>query len=319
MSRNPFYKICYLKSLICGILILLYPSLTYGQLKNFGTKAKNKPEPNYFISIYAYGDLIRESGVGFQYLLANKFGMDFSFYLINKHVSLAKIIKQWDYYDFSGFGFSFKPKHHFGLLNRSYVGLNFAYERIHHNRVSVEKWGTDAYKELEDADGYGYTIGITLGKKIPIKHYFLEPFFGIGLTFTEQNRTNYENNSYKYGYQDDTPKYYKDEYEYFQLNLGLKFGFSFKKSKKHQALDKKFDAVYIPKATSLIKYIQTIDFTNPTISADIKRARNRIDRLDRRILRLYNRFYCDTSNLYKKIDSVFYKIDELIIKGNQQK
>ncbi len=47
-------------------------SFVYGQLKNFGTNAKYKPGPDYHYSVYGYYDIIRESGVGFQFQIGNR-------------------------------------------------------------------------------------------------------------------------------------------------------------------------------------------------------------------------------------------------------
>ena len=70
------------KQLTIKTIILVFTTLCntiiYGQFKNFGSKAKVKPEPNFKYSVYAYYDIIRESGVGFQYQLGNKINIDVS-------------------------------------------------------------------------------------------------------------------------------------------------------------------------------------------------------------------------------------------------
>ncbi len=175
-------------------MFIFSTSAVLGQIYNFGTKARIKPEPNYLLSIYGYGDLVREYGIGIQYQLNTRYNFDFSIYSINPNTYFKDKIQQWDYYDLKGYGVCFKPKYQFGKLSRAYVGLNLAYEKLSHDKVWVEyyygKGSSYVYHYLEDASGYGYTIGLTFGNKIRFKQVFVEPFFGIGITASKLDKPN---------------------------------------------------------------------------------------------------------------------------------
>ncbi|MES2565782.1 MAG: hypothetical protein V4565_02880 [Bacteroidota bacterium] len=100
------------------------------------------------------------------------------------------------------------------------------------------------------------------------------------------------------------------------MNIGFKLGFSFKKSKKHAAIDKKFDEVFIPKATKLQGYFKTIDSKKIEDSRHLRMAYRRSRMLNHSILWRYKWNYSDTVKFYSRIDTLFHKIDELIIKAN---
>ena len=279
------------KQLIIKTTILVFTtlcnSLIFAQFKNFGTKAKIKPEPNFNYSVYAYYDIIRESGVGFQYQLGNKINIDVSAYLINKQNNLNRLIKQWDYYEFKGFGFSLKPKYLLSRLGRFYVGANIAYESLHYDKAWVEYYygrGSNYINHnLQGAKGEAYTIGLTLGNKMPYKHAFFEPFFGIGITTARLTTILYNENPLP----SNTVKYpisSISKIEYLQMNIGIKIGYSFKRSKKHDVIDKKFDDVYIPKAEVLENYFKTFDAEKRNTPKNIKRALNRYHKLNGSVL-----------------------------------
>lgn len=314
-------NICQKTIITLCIVLFCYTSPVFGQFKNFGTNAKYKPEPYYIFSAYAYTDLVREGGPGFQYQMNNKYNIDFSAYIINPNTYFKDKIKQWDYYDLKGYGFSLKPKFTFSKLNRFYVGLNLAYEKLQHDKISVEYFNLgnhSIYYNQEDAKGFGYTIGLTLGNKLRYKRVFFEPFFGIGMTKTKLNKTIYSStNTYNDAKYTVYPRTLVNNKIFFQLNIGLKLGFSFKKSKKHVAIDKKFDAVYIPKANSLNNYFNTVNFKDPNISKYLREAHNRYKTINRKVSTKYWKYYGDTTKFYTKVDSVFKIIDRLIIKGNQ--
>jgi hypothetical protein len=309
------------KTIIILFFVAIFPSsFAFGQLKNFGTLAEVKPKPNYTYSAYGYFDLIRESGIGFQYQLTNKYNFDFSCYLINKHVDFSSTIKQWDYYDFKGYGISFKPKYLISKLNRFYIGANIAYENLAHDKVWVEYYwgrGSQIYRNLEGTKGWGYTIGTTIGSMLELNHFLFEPFFGIGITSSKLTKTVYETNQYSPDPKIVYPYSTKSNHSFFQMNIGLKLGFSFKKSKKHQLIDEKFDKIYIPKSNNLKSYFKTIDFRNKTIKKDLRRALARYEALNRNALSKYKRHFNDTTKLYSKIDFLFNRIDSLIISGNK--
>jgi hypothetical protein len=298
---------------------MLSNSFVYGQLKNFGTKAKYKPEPNYHYSVYGYYDVIRESGIGFQFQVGGWWNLDASAYLINKHYSLSSAISQWDYYDLTGYGFSFKPKLLLSRLGRFYLGANFACEFLQHDKIWVNyyNWG-DYYirQELQSAKGVAYTFGFTLGGKIAFNRYFAEPFAGMGFTLSDNiKETTFQE---KYGNPYSTyPHTENYNHGYFQLNLGVKLGLSFKKNKKHEAIDKKFDEIYIPKSMALTIHFETLDLSGREAPKHLKRALARYEALDRNALRAYKRNYFDSTEFYNKMDFLFNRIEDLIFNREQ--
>lgn len=301
---------------IIAFFVMLSNSFVYGQLKNFGSKALFKPEPNYHYSVYAYYDVVRESGIGVQLQIINKINLDVSGYLINKQSNLGGFIKQWDYYDLTGYGFSLKPKYLVSRLGRFYVGANIAYEALRHDKVWVEYNHGSSFNyinhNLEGAQGYAYTIGFTLGNKITYKHLFFEPFFGMGITSAKFTKTVYDENprpSPVPNYPIVTSNYTNS---YLQLNIGIKLGFSFKKSKKHEAIDKKFDEVYIPKSEAFGVYLNSVEATTKMTPKNLRKAINRYKRLNSSALRRYKISYTDTTNFFLKTDLLFEKIDDLI-------
>ncbi len=313
----------YQKIIITLFLVLFYSStLMIGQLKNFGTIAKFKPEPNYIFSVYGYYDIIREYGIGAQYQINNKYSLDLSVYKIYPYGYLYEKILQWDYYDFKGYGCSIKPKFMFSTKNRLYVGLNLAFEQLWHTPVAVEHYngrGSQFYYDMIERKGYGNTVGITFGNKFTYKHIFIEPFISFGATNLKAKTIIYSS-SYKYYNSADEPKYpkeYTSNSSYFQTSIGIKIGASFKKSKKHAAIDKKFDAVYIQKSNNLKNYFKTINFKDKAIKKDLRSAHARFEALNRNALVKYKLYYRDTTMFYKKIDLLFHRIDSLIIKSNK--
>lgn len=314
------FNICQKTIIIHCLALFCFTINVFGQFKNFGQKAKFKPEPNYVFSIYGYYDVIREYGLGFQCQLNNKYSLDVSVYKVYPYGYLYKKILQWDYYDFQGYGLSLKPKFMFSSRNRLYVGLNLSYEQLFHKAVPINYYfgrDSDPYYTMTESKGYGANIGITFGNKFSYKFIFLEPFFSVGVTETHTQNTDYSSTSSRLNLWEKYPESYSQSKAFFYTNIGLKLGFSFKKNKKHAAIDKKFDAVYIPKAISLNNYIKTIDYKKSTTSKYLKEVRNRYNALNRHALAKYKRYYRDTTTFYNKIDSLFSKIDRLIIKGNQ--
>jgi hypothetical protein len=259
----------------------------FGQLRNFGSEARIKPEPTYFCSVYGHADLIREFGLGFQYQLLSSYNLDIAIYKIKPNTYFKDKIRQWDYYDLKGYGVSIKPKFQFSKLSRFYVGLNLAYEKLYHDKVWVEyyygKGSSYIYHYLEDANGYGYTIGLTFGNKFRFKQLFVEPYFGLGITTSTLNKTSYEVD-HRESYDKTFPYSYSEKKGFFQMNIGFKLGFSFKKSKKHEAVDKKFDEVYIPKANKLQGHFKTIDSKEIEGSRYLRMAYRRARMLNRSII-----------------------------------
>ena len=312
------FKICQ-KIIITLLLVLFYSSTpVFGQLKNFGTKSKVKPEPVYLLSVYGYADLVREDGVGFQYQLFSKYNIDVAAYLVNPNMYFKDKLRQWDYWDLKGFGFTIKPKYQFDLLGKWYVSPNIAFEWLKHDKTWVEHmvYYHEIVHFLEESKGKAYTIGLSFGRKIMMNRMMLEPFIGLEITTFKGEKTTYEI---------DNPRLFstqtypiKESYEqtYFQFNVGLKFGLSFKKNKKHIAIDKKFDDVYIPKAIHLMNYFKTMDKKTIEASKNLRMAYSRTKKLNRSILLRFKNNYRDSSAFYKKVDTLFQKIDLLLIKVN---
>ena len=290
-----------------------------GQFKNFGSQAKHKPQPNYFYSVYAYYDLVRESGVGIQYQLLPSYSIDISAYFINPTNYLKDKILQWDYYDLKGYGFSLRPKYHFSSLGNWYVTPNISFEWLGHGKVWVKEmvYYHQIVNYLTETNGKAYTVGLNFGRKIIINRFFLEPFIGFGVSSFKGEKTTYAIDDANVFPSQTYP--IKDVYrqDFFQTNIGLKLGFSFKKSKKHAAIDKKFDDVYIPKAVSLNNYFKPIDPKTIENSKYLRKAYSRTKKLNSSALWRYKKNYADTAQFYRKMDTLFSIIDALIIKGNQ--
>lgn len=292
----------------------------FAQFKNFGTSAKLKPQPNYLFSIYGYYDLIREKGIGFQYHFLPNYSVDVSFYQIVPNNYLRDKVLQWDYYDLKGYGFSIRPKYHFAGLSKWYASPNISFEWLSHGKTWVEYYngkGSDIYHSLEETNGKAFTFGVSLGRKISLKTLYIEPFVGFGYTDYKGEKTTYEIDNNKVFSGVIYPKEERYNQGFLQLFAAIKIGFSFKKSKKHLAIDKKFDVVYNPKVTALKNYINTIEYNNPQTSKYLKQACNRYKALDRNALFKYKRYYNDTSMFYAKMDDLITRINNLIILGNK--
>lgn len=307
------------KTIIILFFVAIFPSsFTFGQFKNFGTEAKQKPESSYLFNVYGYYDFVREQGVGVQYSFLGLYNLDISCYNIYPNGGF-NFVSQWDYKDFKGQGISIKPKYQFSFLGRWYIGANISYEWLKHSIVPVEYYygrgSMYIYHYQESAKGTAYTIGITFGNKIRYQRVFIEPFFGIGYTEARLNKTIYgvdheEPNQKNFPYSESIRQ------SFFQSNLGVKVGFSFKKSKKHQAIDKKFDEYYNQKSISLMSYFKTVDAKKIESNKYLRTALRRTKGLNRSVLWRYKNNYADTANFYRKVDDLFQKIDSLIIKGN---
>lgn len=312
-------KICQ-KYIITLVLVLFYSStFVFGQLKNFGTKAKFKPEPNYSFNFYGYFDIARERGLGFQWQLFSKYNLDVAAYLITPNTYFKDKLRQWDYWDLKGFGFNIKPKYQFDLLGKWYISPNIAFEWLKHEKTWVEHmvYYHEIVNYLTETKGKAYTIGFNFGRKITINRFTLEPFIGLGITSFKGEIITY---AIDRPYLFPTQTYpIKESYrqDYFQFNAGLKIGLSFKKSNKHAAIDKKFDEVYIPKSNNLKNYFKTINLKKPISNKNMQRALARYEALNRNALSKYKRYYGDTTVFYSKMDFLFQRIDSLIIKANQ--
>lgn len=307
-------KISYIKSLTCGLLILLCTSITYGQLKNFGTNAKCKPEPNYIHSIYSYYDVFGQIGLGYQHQIINISSIDFSIYKLNNNHFIKNGISQDDYYDYEGYGISITPKFMFSQLNRFYIGGNIGIQSMSHGSVKWEHYsgsGDPRYYYNEERKGYGITGGFVIGNKVLIKKIFFEPYLCAGLSTVEYSYTSYSN--YRNGIKNTTlPINGNENQTYLHANIGLKVGFSFKKNKQHEILDKKFDEVHNPKIEALLNDISAKDFKKNSTRFFLIAAKKNTQSINRKLLRIYKRKYEDTALIYSKVNLEIHDIYELI-------
>jgi|GEM_PF-4566698 len=288
---------------------MLSNSFVYGQLKSFGTKAKNKPEPNYHYSVYGYYDLVREIGIGAQFQIQNKWNLDVSVYNVRSSEYFKAKVRQEDYHDFSGYGMSIKPKFLLGSLNRTYIGVNINYEYLHHDALLVDRSGFGlhhTFRCIESASGNVFTLGATAGHKMLYKHMFVEPFLCAGVVFNKTTATVYEANT-NYLYPNKPfPLSYQYNGNFLHFNIGIKVGYSFKNiSQKREAINKKFDVVYIPKTDSLMNYFNTVGVELIEKSANLMVARDNYNQLNRRVLSVYRMHYRDTSVFYIKVDDLY--------------
>lgn len=162
------------------LILMLCNSVVYAQFKNFGDTTKNKRDLNYKYSVYAYGDIVRELGIGFQYQLGNKFNFDVSLYNVRPNLQIKKTVKEADYFDYSGYGLSIKPKFFISRKNRLYVGANFGYEYLSHGSIFVDRSTPhETMTSIESVKGSVYNIGFTFGNKSPYKQILIEPFLAV--------------------------------------------------------------------------------------------------------------------------------------------
>ena len=251
------------KSLL--LLLVFCGSFVYGQFKNFGDTTKNNRDLNYKYSVYVYGDIVREFGIGFQYQLGNKINFDVSLYNVRPNLQIKKTVKEADYFDYSGFGISFKPKFLFSRKNRLYVGANIGYEYLSHGVIFVDRSNPhiDIYS-TESVKGSVYNIGFTFGNKFRYKHFLIEPFCGAGFVFNKTTAIVYSAKNNR-GFGNQTfPLTYEHKDAYGLLNAGIKLGYSFKNNhKKEYAIDKKFRDVFNPKLDSLTRLFYLMEYHRP--------------------------------------------------------
>lgn len=292
-----------------------------GQLKNFGTKAKIKPEPNYLFSFYGYLDLAREGGIGFQYQLYTKYNIDVAAYLITPNTYFKDKLRQWDYWDLKGFGFNIKPKYQFGLLGKWYITPNIAFEWLKHEKTWVEHmvYYHEIVHFLEETQGKAYTIGFNFGRKIMINRIMLEPFIGVGLTSFKAEKITYEVDRPSLFPSQTFPETESYRQDYLQINIGLKLGISFKKSKQLNAIDKEFDRVYLAKSDSLSSFFKTVSKERLQQNKQLRMAFRRYKALNRHALMTYKKHYYNHEKLYLKIDKLFIIIDSLRYYGIPEK
>ncbi len=297
---------------------MLSNSFVYGQLKNFGTNAKHKPGPDFRYSVYGYYDVVREIGVGAQFQIQNKWSLDVSVYNVRSSEYFKMQISQWDYHDFRGYGLSLKPKWLLGPMNRFYVGLNLACEYLKHDIIWENYSAVGDHYDLfvlKSANGAAFNLGSTIGIKQHYKQLFIEPFLTIGISIVDMKSTIYgargavgflPNEPYPYTISSSSHNgSFPIENKFLHFNIGIKVGVSFKNaSQKREAINKKFDAVYIPKSDSLTNYFNTVGFELIEKSANLKVAFENYKRLNRQILGTYQ-FHYDTNVFYLKVNNLY--------------
>lgn len=302
----------YRKLFIILIGFLIVQLSMFGQFKNFGTTAKQKPEGKYLFAAYGYFDAIRESGGGLQYQVMPQITIDLAVYSIRKS---PRLIAQWDYYDFHGVGLSIKPKFLIYKLGHWYVCPNISFEQLSHGKTWVEYGQGDdgIILKLQDTKGKGTTVGVNFGRKININYVFIEPFVGFGLTSFKGNVTTYDVGGNAY-YNPNITIPYSEKYsqDFLQLNVGIKLGVAFIKNKRQIRINELFDSIYIPRNNQLDSFFALHGFENKAV----RKAYNRYKGLNRKALIIYRRNYFNTPKLIIKMNQSLQKIDSLINLSN---
>lgn len=281
---------------------------TQAQFKNIGNNAKHTPNDKYLISVYGYGDVIRELGGGIQYRIMPQLSLDVGFYNIRKS---GRLIAQWDYYDFKGFGLSIKPKYWFYKLSCFYVCPNISYEWVSHDKAWVEYGrGDEGYlRYLQATKGKMLTVGVNFGTKINIKQFFIEPFAGFGFSEFKGYTITYDIDASHTNFVPSItlPDNTKYTNSFLQLNLGIKIGVDFIKNKQRQ---KVFDFVeqYTPKINALNSFFSKTSFENK----NVRRAYNHYKSLNRKALKAYRKNYFNTQKIQQKMNIHFQVIEGFI-------
>lgn len=293
----------------------------FGQFKNFGTKAKVKPQSNFIVSAYGYYDIVREYGIGLQYQFLPAYSIDFGLYTVNPTPYFKDKILQWDYYDLKGYGISFKPKFHLNVLGQWYVSPNISFEWLKHDKTWVEEmvYYHEIVHYLTETKGKAYTIGWNFGRKIMINRVFLEPFIGVGLTSFKAEKITYEIDRPSLFPSQTFPETESYRQDYLQINIGLKLGVAFKKSKQLITIDKEFDRVYLAKSDSLSSFFKTVSKERLQQNKQLRMAFRRYKALNRHALMAYKKHYYNHEKLYLKIDELFIIIDSLRYYGIPEK
>lgn len=301
------------------IFCLLTVSLSgYCQIKNFGSKAKYKPQPTYLYSVYGYYDVFGQIGIGFQHQITHILNFDYALYKLNNNTYMKNAVAQDDYYDYNGYGINVNTKFMISPLNRFYIGVNIGFQSMYHGAVAWEKYtgsGDPRFNFIEERSGYGAFYGVTVGNKICINKLSIEPFMCLGLNSVSFNYTNYYYHS-SYNPSSNYPTTGKGNQTYLYANAGLKIGFSFKKNKIQQAIDAKFDELYIPKEIELTQLIKTYDFKQMHESFFLKEARFSLIVLNYQSKKIYKSNYPDTASMYLDISSKLHRIESLISYNN---
>jgi hypothetical protein len=291
-----------------------------GQLNHFGTNSKQKPVTYYTLTAYAYHDFVRESGLGIQHQLGANWSVDYSLFYIHRNLGLKNIIQQWDYYDFTGGGFSIKPKWHLTKAGGFYVGATYSLEYIEHGIIPVEYYsgrGSDLYYDYDKCSGRASTVGLLIGSRSWIKAVAIEHFFVIGATVASIQRTTYSTTAGYPHKNQNYPSTVNTGGTYFNLNFGIKIGIGCKKSKKHQAMDAKFDEVYTPRYKALKAYMSSVDFERLANPRPMDKAYKMLLKTDKVFLKIHKWNYIDTTRMYQKFEKYFDEIDGLIEQGKR--
>ncbi|WP_317898977.1 hypothetical protein [Aurantibacillus circumpalustris] len=306
------------------LLILIFTSSNttlFGQLASFGTHSKRKPLTRYKFAAYSYFDFWREAGIGIQSQIGSKWSIDLSAFYIRPNSFIKTKIRNWEYYNFDGAGISLKPKLYIGITGL-YIGMAYSLEYLEHKKIRVAYNASnlnpdlDIYYNEESCYGWASTIGFTVGNKFQNRKLIIEPFYVIGITVASLTGTTYSSTS-PYSYGIHYPYQFTSVSPYLCMNFGLKIGFNFKKNKKAERIDSKFDAIYLPRHSALMKYMETIDFKRLEHPKSFKKANSKIKKADKALLKIYLNNYSDTTEMYLKIENYFDEIDNLIEQGKK--
>lgn len=216
-------------SKVVGIVILMIG------FKFAYTRDKNPPSM-YKHTFYAYFDIVREYGVGYQYQAKKWLSFDVSVFGLYQGGALKNVIQQWDYNHFKGYGLKVTPK--FKLKKLNYIAPFFTVENLFYKRGMIQEYNDPVIMYyLRDAKGYGFSYGVSYGYRFNISQLMLETYLAMGITDARLDykeygfQEGYLNgfNSNKTFYKHDTPFSYSEHKYYFYTNIGIKIGFNHKK------------------------------------------------------------------------------------------
>ena len=309
-----------LKYLLVLIVPVFIKSPLQAQLHSFGSNARPKPMASYKFGAYGYFDLVRSAGLGLQYQLAPAFSMDASLYAVRPNHTAAETIKQNDYLAYSGGGISFSVRYHFSRHSAWYAGPGVLIEYTGHkaarSEISMQGSHMEPYYTVDASYGHSEGYFITLGYKRLIGNICLEPYMLLGNNLATLKRTVYSSTS-PYAYKNAVfPLTVHSHETYINFNIGIKIGLGFKKNIKQATIDKKFDAVYLPRYENLQQQYSAIPDKRIKTSEDLKLAKKFIRVADKQMQKIYKLNYGDTLTMYRKMDAYLQNINSLLLSGN---
>lgn len=194
---------------------------------NFKRFAKLKFPVMYRHHVYAYGDLVREVGGGYECRFFSWLGIDLRGASVYPYSVMSDLIKANDYFYFSGYSVSLMPKYYFAPGKRFYVGLNLTYLSISYSKEWAEPQEGYEYEiyesfgksQLRDRSLTGLAIGPAIGRQFVYKGICVEPFVSLG-SFHGRSSIHVYNPHYAY----EVPDYHGRAVD-LSGTIGLKIGF----------------------------------------------------------------------------------------------